>query len=105
MSGMLLKSKGEELNENIINDEDELGDLLDDDDVAQLLLDYNNVGSDALDSSKLGFPNEEFKQRLRYLDEPLDGDYMLQSKGFLNSLLDFDIDNEGEFGSDYEDPF
>jgi hypothetical protein len=51
-----------------------------------------------MDSRKLGFPNEEFKQRLSYLDEPQNDDY-------LNSLLDFDIDNEGEFGSDYEDPF
>jgi hypothetical protein len=39
---------------------------------------------------------------LSYLD---DDDVGCKNQGLLNSLLDYEIDNEGDFGSEYEDPF
>ena len=65
MTGLLLKSKGEEITENIKMDdeEDELGDLLNENDIEELLMNEKNYS--CLD--------EESKKRIRmsYLDDPV----------------------------------
>ena len=91
MSGVLLKSKGEEEN-------DELGDLLNEEDVEELI--RNNS------KNRYGYGNKKHNDnnkalRLSLLEENINE----ERQGFLNSLLDFEIENEGDFGCELEDPF
>lgn len=63
MTGILLKSKGEEITENIKMDEedDELGDLLNENDIEELLMNEKNYS--CLDDDKN-------KIRVSYLEDP-----------------------------------
>ena len=90
MSGRLLKSKGEE-------DEALLMKLDEEDEYLRDGLDDEDELGDLLNEDELG---------LSYLDEHLNEEFGQRCGGFLASqLLDIDIDNEGEFGSEFEDPF